>query len=232
MHYREALNSEDAAELLGNKAVTIRNYARHGVIPGKRLGKEWRCVKNSLLAWLKDKDMDMDESELKPPIASAGAFLIRFRDDDAFRQKVESYFVEADLMAFVQQEGFFFTLQELDAVIKAEMNDDVLGESLKSWVVRRAQRYQVYLKVSELNGQPVTDTMIIDINAWGARIGSLSPFEAPGIIEITFTPPGESQNVHLSGEVVWSRLMPADSQYHAGVEFSKPIDQLHREGKI
>ena len=74
--------------------------------------------------------------------------------------------------------------------------------------------------------------MARDINAWGARIGSLSPLDTPGTVEITFAPPGEMQKVHIAGEVVWSRLIPEESQYHAGVEFCKSIDQLHREGKI
>jgi predicted ribosomally synthesized peptide with nif11-like leader len=177
-------------------------------------------------------NMDLDRSELKTALASAGAFLLRFQEDGSFREKVESLTNDVDLMAFIRQEGFVFTLRELEEIIKAGMQDDPSGENLKSRVVRRAQRYQVYIKVSELNGEPVTDTMILDISAWGARIGSFSPFDAPGAIEITFTPPGEPNNVHISGEVVWSRLMPVDSQYHAGVEFSKSLNQLHREGEI
>jgi predicted ribosomally synthesized peptide with nif11-like leader len=153
------------------------------------------------------------------------------REDSDFQQKIELLSTDADRMAFVQKEGFAFTPQELEQAIKAELDED-LEEGHESKVIRRAQRYQVYLKVSELNGHPVTDTMILDINAWGARVGSFKPFDTMGNIEITFTPPGENQNVRISGEVVWSRLMPAESRYHAGVEFSKPIDQLHREGKI
>jgi predicted ribosomally synthesized peptide with nif11-like leader len=229
MQYKEVLNSEEAADLLGVKPFTIRTYAKQGVIPGKKLGNEWRFVKKDLLAWLGGTKTEGGELETTP--SGAKAFLERLREDSDFQQKIESLSTDAERMAFVQKEGFVFTLQELEQAIKAELDED-LEEGQESKVIRRAQRYQVYLKVSELNGQPVTDTMILDINAWGARVGSFKPFDTMGNIEITFTPPGETQNVRISGEVVWSRLMPAESKYQAGIEFSEPIDQLHREGKI
>jgi predicted ribosomally synthesized peptide with nif11-like leader len=202
-----------------------------GSDPGERTWQGIALCQNDLLAWLKDKDMDVDRPELKTTLASAGAFLLRFRDDGAFQQKVKSISTDTEFMEFARQEGFTFTFQELEEAIKVGP-DDGLAEKREARIPRRAQRYQVYLKVSELNGQPVTDTMILDINAWGARIGSFSPFDALGSIEITFNPPGETQHVHITGEVVWSRLMPAEGQYHAGIEFTKSIDQLHREGKI
>ncbi|MFZ5448260.1 MAG: Nif11-like leader peptide family RiPP precursor [Thermodesulfobacteriota bacterium] len=221
------MNSEEAADFLGVKPLTIRTYARRGVIPGKKLGNEWRFVKKDLLAWL--KGMEGEESTAETTAPGAEAFLQRAREDEEFRKQIESLATDAERMAFVRKEGFVFTLQELQEAISAELGS--LEEDQEP-IIRRAQRYQVYLKVSELNGQPVTDTMILDINAWGARIGSFSPFDTLGTIEITFIPPGENQKVRISGEVVWSRLMPADTRYHAGVEFLTPLDQLHREGKI
>jgi predicted ribosomally synthesized peptide with nif11-like leader len=164
--------------------------------------------------------------------SGAADFLQRAREDGEFRRQIEALPTDAERMAFVQQEGFEFTLSELQDAIKAGLDEKDLPEPQKSKIARKAQRYRVHIKVSELNGEPVTDTMILDINAWGARIGSFNPFESLGTIEITFTPPGESHNVHISGQVVWSRLTPAVHQYHAGVKFSKPVDLLHREGKI
>jgi predicted ribosomally synthesized peptide with nif11-like leader len=230
MQSREVLTSEEAADLLGVKPATIRTYARQGLIPGKKLGNEWRFVKGDLLAWL--SGMKLETVEPEKSLTDAKAFLQRAREDSEFRQQVEALSTDADRMTFVRKAGFDFTLQELKEAIKAELGNGSLEEDSESKVIRRAQRYQIYLQVSELNGQPVSDTMILDINAWGARIGSFSPLDSLGTVEITFTPPGETHNVRISGEVVWSRLMPAESQYQAGVEFSKPIDQLHREGKI
>jgi predicted ribosomally synthesized peptide with nif11-like leader len=229
MQSKDVLTCEGAADLLGVKPFTIRTYARRGVIPGKKIGDEWLFVKDDLLAWL--RDMKVGGVDLETALTGARGFIQRLQGDSQFKRKVESLSTHADLMAFARQEGFAFTFQELKEALKGGP-DEGLAKNRDSKIPRRAQRYQVYLKVSELNGQPVTDTMILDINAWGARVGSFNPFDTMGNFEITFTPPGEEQNIRLSGEVVWSRLMPSESRYHAGVEFSQPIDQLHREGKI
>jgi predicted ribosomally synthesized peptide with nif11-like leader len=219
--YREVLNCEEAADLLGVKPFTIRTYARRGVIPGKKLGNEWRFVKDDLLAWL--RGMAVEEANLETALVGAKGFVQRMRRDRQFMQKVEALSSHAELMAFARQEGFAFTFQELMEALKVGP-DDGLAKDREAKILRRCERYQVYLKGYELNGQPVTDTMILDISAWGARIGSLAPFETKGTVEITFTLPGETDKVHIAGHVVWSRLIPAESQYHSGVEFSNPID--------
>jgi predicted ribosomally synthesized peptide with nif11-like leader len=229
MHPKDVLTCKEAADLLGIKPFTICTHARRGVIPGKKIGDEWLFVRDDLVAWL--RGMKVGGIDLETALTGASGFIRRLQGDSQFKRKVESLSTHADLMAFARQEGFAFTFQELKEALKGGP-DEGLAKNRESKIPRRAQRYQVYLKVSELNGQPVIDTMILDINAWGAKIGSFSPLDALGTVEITFAPPGETQKVHISGEVVWSRLMPAESQYHSGVEFSKPIDQLHREGEI
>jgi predicted ribosomally synthesized peptide with nif11-like leader len=221
------LTCEEAAELLGVKPFTVRTFARRGVIPGEKLGNEWRFDKADLLAWRRG----MDAADMETALPGPRGFIQRLLGDSQFKREVESLSTDAELMAFARQHGFSFSFQDLQEVLKVGP-DDGLAKYRGVKIPRRAQRYQVYLKVSELNGQPVTDTMILDINAWGARIGSFRPFDSLGTVEITFTPPGETENIHISGKVVWSRLIPAESQYHAGVEFSRTVDQLHREGKI
>ena len=42
------LNTEQAAEKLQVKPLTIRKYLRRGLIPGRRLGREWRIVETDL----------------------------------------------------------------------------------------------------------------------------------------------------------------------------------------
>jgi len=42
------LNTEQAAEKLQVKPLTVRKYLRKGLIPGKRLGREWRIVETDL----------------------------------------------------------------------------------------------------------------------------------------------------------------------------------------
>jgi excisionase family DNA binding protein len=52
---KEVMNTEETAEFLGLKPFTIREYAKQGVIPAKKLGKQWRFVKADLLDWLRGK---------------------------------------------------------------------------------------------------------------------------------------------------------------------------------
>ena len=55
MPEKEVLNSEEAAEFLGLTAFTIREYAKKGMIPAKKIGKQWRFYKPDLVAWLREK---------------------------------------------------------------------------------------------------------------------------------------------------------------------------------
>jgi excisionase family DNA binding protein len=49
---KEVLNVEEAAEFLGFAPYTIREKARKGQIPGRKVGGEWRFSKRALLKWL------------------------------------------------------------------------------------------------------------------------------------------------------------------------------------
>ena len=50
---RQVLNVEEAAELLGVSLWTIREQARLGRLPGRKIGKEWRFSRDALLDWLR-----------------------------------------------------------------------------------------------------------------------------------------------------------------------------------
>ena len=52
---KEVLDCKEAGEFLSLKPFTIREYAKKGIIPGKKIGKQWRFVKADLLAWLREK---------------------------------------------------------------------------------------------------------------------------------------------------------------------------------
>ena len=49
---KEVLSVKDAAELLEISPYTIRKHARQGSIPGRKVGREWRFSRDSLLQWL------------------------------------------------------------------------------------------------------------------------------------------------------------------------------------
>jgi excisionase family DNA binding protein len=51
---KEVLNVEEVAELLGFQPYTIREKAREGEIPGRKIGKEWRFSRRQLLEWLEE----------------------------------------------------------------------------------------------------------------------------------------------------------------------------------
>ena len=49
---KEILNAQEAANLLGLNAYTLRRKARAGELPGRKVGREWRFLRRSLLDWL------------------------------------------------------------------------------------------------------------------------------------------------------------------------------------
>ncbi len=53
---KEVLNVEEAAEFLGFAPYTIREKAREGQIPGRKIGGEWRFSRRQLLGWLEEGD--------------------------------------------------------------------------------------------------------------------------------------------------------------------------------
>ena len=54
MQSKEVLSAEEAAEFLGFRVYTIREKARAGEIPGRKVGKEWRFSRRRLLEWLEE----------------------------------------------------------------------------------------------------------------------------------------------------------------------------------
>jgi len=49
---KDVLTVNDAAEFLGISPYTVRKQARQGLIPGRKVGKEWRFSRESLVEWL------------------------------------------------------------------------------------------------------------------------------------------------------------------------------------
>lgn len=51
---KEVLNAQEASELLGVSAWTIRELAHQGRLPGQKIGREWRFSRTALLNHLSD----------------------------------------------------------------------------------------------------------------------------------------------------------------------------------
>ncbi|MGQ9689384.1 MAG: helix-turn-helix domain-containing protein [Desulfobaccales bacterium] len=49
----EVLTVAEAAEFLRLTPYAVRRLARRGVLPGRKLGKEWRFYRPDLVAWLR-----------------------------------------------------------------------------------------------------------------------------------------------------------------------------------
>ena len=60
---KEILTTDDAAEFLSLTPYTVREYAKKGIIPARKVGKSWRFVKADLLAWLRGKDEGNQEEK-------------------------------------------------------------------------------------------------------------------------------------------------------------------------
>ncbi len=52
---KDILNIEEAAEFLGFSAYTTREKARSGEIPGRKVGREWRFSRATLLSFIEGK---------------------------------------------------------------------------------------------------------------------------------------------------------------------------------
>ena len=63
MDSKEVLTTNEAAEFLSLTPYTLREYAKKGVVPARKVGKSWRFVKADLLAWLRGKDQGGQEEK-------------------------------------------------------------------------------------------------------------------------------------------------------------------------
>ena len=54
MEKKEVLDGEEVADLLSVSPWTVREQARLGRLPGRKVGKEWRFSRQGLLEWLRE----------------------------------------------------------------------------------------------------------------------------------------------------------------------------------
>ena len=52
--HREVLDVAEAADLLGITEYTLRKFAREGKLPCRKIGREWRFTRRSLLDYIDD----------------------------------------------------------------------------------------------------------------------------------------------------------------------------------
>ncbi|OGR08615.1 MAG: hypothetical protein A3K23_07135 [Desulfobacca sp. RBG_16_58_9] len=107
---------------------------------------------------------------------------------------------------------------------------------MKQRITRRAQRYPVHLEVKELNGQPVSETYLLDISSLGARMESHLGLAPMKLVEFSIVLPGTETETRMEGSVVWMHpVLGSPGRYHMGVKFFKSywiVDQLGRSGRL
>jgi predicted ribosomally synthesized peptide with nif11-like leader len=157
-------------------------------------------------------------------------FLQRIQEDQKFLKGAAKCTSDDERRAFLQKEGFRFTAEELDAAIQtlSSMKDKKRGQETSDH--RTSKRYDVFFKVSEINGQSVNDTVMVDISAWGAHVESLIKSSANSDLELYFVPTRTKDKIRLAGKVVWSGHIPHSKRHSIGLQFYKSLEQLDIEG--
>jgi hypothetical protein len=84
-------------------------------------------------------------------------------------------------------------------------------------------RYRVHLKATKFNGKLETGVYLLDLDHSGVKIETTFPLSLQSPVEISFCLTGTSQEIMVSGKVVWNRHLndPSD-KYHMGVKFYSP----------
>ncbi len=157
-------------------------------------------------------------------------FLSKIQEDPKFLKGAEHCASDDERRAFLQKEGFRFTAEELDAAIQtlSSMKDKKQGKEARDH--RKSKRYGVFLKVSEINGESVSDTVMVDISTWGAQVESLIKSPANSDLELYFVPTRTKDKIRLTGKVVWSGQVPLSKRHSIGVKFYKSLEQQGKEG--
>jgi PTS system nitrogen regulatory IIA component len=61
MDSKEILTTDETAEFLSLTPYTVREYAKKGLIPARKMGKSWRFYKPDLVAWVRGKEAPKEE---------------------------------------------------------------------------------------------------------------------------------------------------------------------------
>ena len=68
MQDKEVMNTKEAAAFLRLSAFTVREYAKQGTIPAKRIGGRWRFYLPDLVEWVrKPSHLPQEEGETMTP---------------------------------------------------------------------------------------------------------------------------------------------------------------------
>jgi predicted ribosomally synthesized peptide with nif11-like leader len=161
-------------------------------------------------------------------------FLHQVHHDPGFVRRAQACVSDSERIAFLGDEGFEFAADELEAALSSLVFLYSLKHTRAPQELRKTARYDVFLKVTDINGQPINGTVILDISAWGAKIESMVRLGVDTPVELSFPLPGldEQTQVRLAGKVIWAGQMPISKRHQAGLKFYDSLDKLDRKGKF
>ena len=186
-------------------------------------------LKKEVLKLLARADTESQSINMKK---GSSAFLHQVQNDHGFIKMAQACASDEERKTFLRHEGFDLPPEELEAAILSWPVAASGNPVQKTKELRRSQRHDVFLKVTEINGQPVSDVILLDLSMWGAKVESIIPF--PNNVELSFSLPGEGGEgkTHLSAEVIWWEQVPISKRYHVGMQFLKSMERLHKEGEF
>lgn len=90
---------------------------------------------------------------------------------------------------------------------------------------RRVPRTVELLKIKEINHQPRDDSFVLDHSPLGATLETPLIFTPGDSMEFSYLLPGEEQETHHWGQVIWTLPSPnKPGHFLAGVEFFLHVD--------
>ena len=99
---------------------------------------------------------------------------------------------------------------------------------------RQVQRFPVRLALHELNGQPASDSYLVDISSLGARLESPVFLRPNTSVDFVVRFPWMENNTRLAGQIKWIKPVNGD-RYTMGLRFYQTfweLDMLARQGKL
>ena len=99
---------------------------------------------------------------------------------------------------------------------------------------RQVQRFPVRLALHELNGQPASDSYLVDISSLGARLESPVYLRPHTPVDLVVRFPWMENNTRLAGQIKWIKQVNGD-RFTMGLRFYQTfweLDMLARQGKL
>lgn len=166
---------------------------------------------------------------------NASDFLHQLQHDSVFIRNAKSCNTDEERRNLLVKEAFAFTPEELEAAVKCLSFFDQGKKSKNDGNARKSKRYDVFLGISELDGKPVNQAVMVDISSWGAKIESQIPLKPDSTVEFTIllkNDKGQKQKYRLSGKVLWASQAPISKRNQAGLRFHNSLGQMQDQGKL